>query len=98
MLNSEFKKEWIKALRGPFYNQCSGHISHMGAYCCLGVAICVYNKNPENVDISFDNVDIYNTIKNKIGLVRDQTRKLIELNDHEKKNFREIADWIETNL
>lgn len=34
----------------------------------------------------------------KINLDRDAMERLITMNDHQRYNFSQIADWIETNL
>lgn len=97
MLNPEFKKKWVEALRSGHFKQGKGsmHWAHKNTYCCLGV-LCKIN----NLNIS------YEVVRNRIGLTEDQIQKCIDLNDNRNdrlgneignKSFEFIADFIEEN-
>jgi hypothetical protein len=106
MINPEFKKEWIGALRSGKYEQ--GHRtlrdSKGDKFCCLGVACDLFDPSAwvESVDRYYSmhgHVSVLPArLSTKIRLTPDQQDDLIRLNDDKKLSFDKIADWIEENL
>lgn len=75
-------------------------------YCCLGVLIqvCPSYRWITNATAVYNDAGIVtsgelNTSELKdLGIAPDQHNLLIGMNDKEKLNFNQIADWIEANL
>lgn len=97
-MKPEIKEKWVKALRSGEYKQGrrslrtklpDGSCQH----CCLGVLM----------EIEFGGFPPVRDPYTAIGdLVRDTipapVSTLIEMNDDERKSFKQIADYIEANL
>ncbi len=86
-------KQWVKALRSGKYKQTTGVLKKpRGGFCCLGV-LC---------DIPFE-VSEWAGMGSVEGLVAGEVRyngisqSLAAMNDLDKKNFAELADFIEAN-
>ena len=54
---SENGKKWLAALRSGNYVQGKGTLCKDGAYCCLGVACNLYQKDVGNLSVSPSSVD-----------------------------------------
>jgi hypothetical protein len=113
MIDPEFKKEWVAALRSGYYKQGKYKLrnSPRAQYCCLGVACDISAKRGigdwHNIDYSesmrfafiTDSItSIPSPLRVELGITPDQQQTLIDLNDEQDKSFDEIADYIETNL
>lgn len=97
MLNPEFKKKWVEALRSGEYKQGQGalHRADEDTYCCLGVACKI-----SNVLLS------YTSLRDKLQFKEDLIDRCTNLNDNRydisginqgAKSFEYIADYIEEN-
>ena len=87
--------KWIAALRSGAYKQGTGefhiHNQFHDKHCCLGVAELVGGYET----ISLDD---YSSLRTFYGLIESQTESLYKLNDSEKEDFFEIADYIEHKI
>ena len=107
-MNIEFKQKWIAALKNGEYEQSVNILRSNIGYCCLGVLCDVIdNKKWNTVNGEFhwksDDDDFYyaalpKTISQKLNISLDEEAELVRLNDTERLNFTEIAQWIEENL
>jgi len=112
-LPKKFKEKWLKALRSGEYDQTTGQLCKDEAYCCIGIAGKVQGisdnvlkgKGLFNDSFSFPRFDrIQRLIPNiLIGKVNDNVilTRLVNMNDGigmKKQSFKQIANWIETNL
>lgn len=95
MLDPEFKTKWVDALRSGEFNQGRYALSSEGRYCCLGVAAMLMLPEGAEDRAAYD-TDVYEASDN--WLKHEQIQELIDLNDDQKKDFDQIADWIEANL
>jgi len=109
-LNKIFKAAWLKKLLSGNYRQTTGCLKDTNNrsrphYCCLGVAGCVlkemglaeWGNNGELISLSDGGSNdsiLPRQLREKIGLSNDAQDHLMEMNDDEGKNFREIADYI----
>lgn len=82
-------------LTGKLYNKSTDE------YCCLGVACKVCGVEPQRADygeyISWEISNVPSILRGS----NDTTKLLARMNDgedHPKRNFSEIADYIEQNL
>ena len=103
-MKPELKNKWIKALRGGGYQQATGVLRNDNGYCCLGVLCDVtapdawteeggegrHHYGAEN-ELSIEGLRVF-------GLSIDIERKLVAMNDDEKRSFSEIADYIDEHL
>lgn len=112
--NPALKKQWLADLRSGNLKQCSGSLCRNGSknkkasYCCLGVlgrSIQKINALP----IRFvrgvmeykgkcETDCLPTTLRDDLAISLSVETALIHMNDDQKKNFKEIADFIETNL
>ncbi len=79
------------------------------SYCCLGV-LCRSIKKINALPITFikdgsieyknvsDPAELPTSLRKAVGLTIEDMEKLIDMNDDQGKNFKEIADFIEKNL
>lgn len=112
-MNPEVKTLWLEALRSGDYKQATGALNRMGVgQCCLGILCEV--AVAQGFPLLVEAVEPYNgeqrvMYNQELGLLPPEVRawagvdscasgRLIEMNDDLKKNFSEIADWIEANL
>lgn len=99
-MNAELKAKWIAALRSGDFKQATGILQANGrdepSFCCLGVLCKVNEPLLENVNTT-SVFNGYKPIHNLVGsaILVD---KLIDLNDHERNSFAEIADFIEAHI
>ena len=92
-LNKEAKEKWLQALRSGDYKQGTGDLQSGGCFCCLGVLEKVIKgKVKKHQSASWPSCG------DQVRLSRPACRRLITMNDVEKKSFAQIADWIEENL
>jgi len=107
-MDAQIKEKWVEALRSGKYEQGQSALKRDGRFCCLGVLCDIIDPSgwsePEKTGYtrySFEgNSDecwIPDTLEEKLGLV-GKTGTLMGMNDHDKKSFAEIADYIEKNL
>jgi hypothetical protein len=101
-LPKSFKQKWIKALRSGKFKQGNGCLHRDGRYCCLGVACAVSGMKhvPRGLIISRE-LPKYDDVPDIIrGSTTDNSivDQLVNMNDFERKDFNEIADYIQKNL
>ena len=110
-MNPELKKEWIEALRGGTYRQGGGSLRKQGfdgtSFCCLGV-LCEMSDEIEwngtryiHAGVDFT-TSLSASLNHEYGLDIEVGLNnvvlfdhLINMNDIQKKNFDEIADYLE---
>lgn len=89
-MNKKLKKQWIAGLESGEYKQCRHMISRedygVRSYCALGVLLEIINKTE------------YELNTEELGLSRRSRRKIIKMNDHQYKSFKEIARWIKWHV
>lgn len=102
-MNPKIKQKWVKALRSGRYRQAEGYLEELGSYCCLGVLCKVGRKDIYKSKEGGEQLLNSDTL-NWAQLTNEDQVLLSHMNDgiHKyrgnKKNFKEIADWIEENL
>lgn len=105
-MTPEVKNKWTEALRSEKYEQGNGRLYNNGKYCCLGV-LCDVMETPfvDKADArlyifqEFDHEDHIGYLPDgAFGLPESTMFDLSEMNDFQRKNFKEIADWIDLNL
>ena len=94
------KNMWISRLEGRVGNfkQCRGRLQRGDEYCCLGVLATVCDKMGS--DIRADSFALDEGKLEDLG-IKDANmiqNTLIQMNDRDKKSFKEIAQWIKVNL
>lgn len=107
-MDKEIKQKWVKALRSKKYKQGMNFLYNkkQKTYCCLGVLCKVLKKNPTKVARSAGEHFLSQRILNLTGLSREDQYILSDMNDGgyvngkliTKRNFNQIANWIEKNL
>ena len=108
MANKENIKLWVEALRSGEYEQGVGALHEGDAFCCLGVACEVYQKQVGGlgVEMPYRNTYEYDGETGELpGLLIDWLelnsdpkiggKTAIRLNDEDRLSFDEIADAIE---
>lgn len=93
-MNPELKGKWVEALRSGEYKQGQFTFRNGDRYCCLGV-LCMVLSMPQLIVLGKDD---YDGLRNASGLVQEDTDTLVRMNDHRKRSFKEISDYIEANL
>lgn len=100
-MNKKVKTKWLKALRSGRYKQTKAQLMNNDGYCCLGVCLItnklMTKKAIDNHQV-FEGAMLPSKIRINIGLTVKTQEKLVNMNDAEGKDFREIADWIEENI
>lgn len=84
-MNKDIKKKWVEALRSGDYKQTRLRLQDKGGYCCLGVLHLV-------TETPLDYESVY------AMLSEGQAAKCMNLNDNERWNFKQIAEYIETHF
>jgi len=97
-IDSEVKTKWVAALRSGEYKQhrsvANDKYNTEGAVfarCCINVGAHVV------VGAEADDMTTVTSVR-ALNLDEFTVSHLINMNDRQKKNFNEIADWIEVNL
>jgi hypothetical protein len=96
-------KKWLTSLRSGEFEQGQCALNKDGKYCCLGV-LCEISGIGEWYPLNGYQLYRLNDraycgyIPPQLGLDDINVAKLIGMNDHQKKNFAEIADYIEQNV
>lgn len=87
-MDAELKTKWIAALRSGKYRQGTGQLfkNSTDEHCCLGV-LC----RAAGTAVTYQAV-------HQSGVPYETQRRLEDLNDTDKRNFQQIADYIEANL
>ena len=109
-MNAKHKRIWLRALRGNspngVYTQGRGRLvqdqlTGNDAFCCLGVLQNeiegFYGENRNETEEGCKD-SLGSGLKEKIGLSDKIQCELITLNDKDRYDFLQIADWIERNL
>lgn len=105
-MDAKLKTQWVKALRSGKYKQGSGALYDAGKYCCIGV-LCrvaggkVHERNSVKIDDKAIHYLLTPALRERFGLPESQELALAHMNDGlgvQKKNFSEIASYIEANL
>ncbi len=87
-MQTEIKEKWVKALRSGEYEQCRYTLyTRDKRYCCLGVLAKLVGV-----------IEDHSALIEKSGITKEQRDSCVDLNDHRKKTFAEIADYVEANL
>lgn len=108
-MNKKLSSEWIMALRSNKYKQGIGQLIKDDKYCCLGVLCKIYGMNVVNISIENDREGFLyedkisishlpGKFRDEIGMNNEEESKFTYLNDIDRKNFNEIADYIEINI
>src|SRR5579859_5395879 len=100
VITEELKTEWVEALRSGKYVQGTGYLRDANEqFCCLGVLADIINPTAWG-KVEFNAYMFKNSFATLSAdiLPRDIQEVLYTMNDHDKKTFIEIADYIETNL
>lgn len=104
-MNQTVKKKWVEALRSNRYNQTRGTLrSPQNCFCVLGVLCDVVDPNGwgSNKGMSKAWRGSMGVIPSKlcsaIHLKGKDAARLMQMNDGERKSFKELADYIENNL
>jgi hypothetical protein len=93
--NTENAKKWVAALRSGKYKQGMYGMHRLDdSHCCLGVAHLVMGDNRDP--------DAYGAVGTWLGIPAPESYwggcgEFVHLNDHQRKTFAEIADYVETN-
>lgn len=101
-------KQWVMALRSGEVKQTDGFLENEQGNCCLGVlcnlalvnGVCDYDYSSfglfdDNSGRLPDSVKEWSGMDNESGFITSLNRSLLEFNDINRLNFREIADIIE---
>jgi hypothetical protein len=103
MMNRELKQKWINALRSGSYIQGRNRLRNLdNSFCCLGV-LCDIVDNSKWERGKYQYIYSYHAYHSSYHMLRklmtlSHQIELINLNDKEKADFNQIADWIERNL
>jgi hypothetical protein len=102
-MRKNFKAKWLAALRGGKFKQARNDLvkkvrgGKLGM-CCIGVGLAVKRGiTAAKVEKTLGNDPTMDASK-EIGLTYKEVSRLVTLNDEKRKNFKQIADWIEANL
>lgn len=93
-MDQTLKRRWIKALRSGKYQQTTGDLHNLGAYCCLGV-LCDIQNPSQTRWCGGDHVPPKGL---RAGLTDDDFEVLVEANDTARWSFDDIATYIEVML
>jgi hypothetical protein len=104
-MHAKLKKEWLAALRSGNYRQTTDFLERRGTgNCCLGV-LCRIAKIPitnetTNSFTAFNGctANLSEDLLDEFGLTDDDVGHLVYLNDTARKDFSQIAKYIEENL
>ena len=106
-MDKAIKKAWVAELRSGDYEQGKFALrADADKFCCLGVLCNVHAKYTPEVAKTQKNPEAYDRHSGHpspmvlawADLSADVAKKLVKMNDHEKKTFKEIADWIVKNV
>lgn len=105
-MNKAHVQLWVDALRSGEYKQCEGRLYNpiADAYCCLGVAIRVYEKATGEVmeeTLEYGGTLTDSSIREWYDLDQDPRFASVYVtvyNDKLGKTFPEIADLIEQEM
>jgi len=108
-MNKEIKDKWVKALRSGEYKQGRVYLQRDNRFCCLGVLCKVldvpnivsdYGNNTMTFDFGkeYSSISLPFEFSKYIGLSTIEESNLIHMNDRLRKDFSQIADYIEENL
>jgi hypothetical protein len=102
MIN-ENARMWVNALRSGAFTQGKGSLRNQSAYCCLGVACVLAEKEgvispTEWIGHSYlpSRVRDWLGLQERAGFISSMNTSLAYLNDR-NKSFKEIADVIESD-
>jgi hypothetical protein len=94
-MDAKLKADWVTALRSGGFEQCRDELHDGSGFCCIGVGYQVLGNDCEEILEEDDPTEIAAAA---LGLSSDVEKKLVRMNDDEKRTFPEIADFIEANL
>lgn len=94
-MDSALKAKWVKALRSGGFEQCREELHDGFGYCCIGVGYQILGNDSEDI---LDEDDPTSIAAKALGLSEDTEKKLVIMNDDERQDFNQIADYIEANL
>ena len=103
-MKADIKTRWVEALRSGHYKQGKGQLRPTSdSYCCLGVLCDIMNPEGWTLD---DGLYIFEDrffgvlspeLRSKTGVNQKIHSTVMDMNDIEKKPFKEIAQWIQEN-
>ena len=108
-MKKELKDKWLQALRSGEYRQTTELLrdvdfADVPGFCCLGVLgdVCGLAVWHESGALVLED-EVYDTEYDAkalalLGLDEDTQNDLINLNDTQRADFNEIANWIEANV
>lgn len=101
-LGEEETAKWAAALRSGEYKQGRGRLRFTSGltgettHCCLGVLAVVKGLKLSTDGCSIEG-DGSNINYKALGLEKEHTETLVEMNDRGQATFAQIADYIENN-
>jgi hypothetical protein len=101
-MNLEVKSAWVSALKSGHYSQTTACLKDDAGYCCLGVLCDLHAKT--NGQIWEGRFYLGRSgyppeeVMEWAGLDSEQRFALASLNDNQRKNFSQIAEYIEARL
>jgi hypothetical protein len=111
-MKTALKTQWLAALRGGKFKQGRGLLrNENNECCCIGVFCDLVAPNDWKSGVFYglkgwEFTFMHNgeahmpkeTFLKKFGLHDSEARDLVNMNDHVRLSFKEIADWIEQNV
>lgn len=111
-MDVDFLKRWVAALRSGDYAQVRGYLHTPEGFCCLGVACDLIDPDGWDEQQSGEGIAssrkyfpyqnnlfwIPTMLAARIGIYQYFQDKLSSMNDEDKVNFDDIADYIEKEL
>lgn len=107
-MNQIIKKEWIAALKSGKYKQGYRYLCRGEKNCtynpfgvlldACAVVDWVYDEEDDGWSVDNSGAMLPAHIANGLQIGIEAEWKIMDLNDMERKSFKEIASWIEKNL
>jgi len=104
-MDKKLKDKWTARLRSGQYFQGRGAFRNLeNEFCCLGVLCDIVNPVGWRVGIDRwyfwkDQKGEFDTTQlDALGLSNEDQTSLIRMNDDERADFNQIADWIDANF
>lgn len=101
-MDKELKEKWVAALRSGEIEQANRRLLDAdGAMCCVGVLARICGVTDETM--IQNSQSLYSQGLEPVGVAVGEGSaeilfRLADMNDHQGKNFKEIADYIEKTL
>lgn len=108
MMDPKVKAKWLKALRGRKYKQGRFSLNNGdGTFCCLGVLCDIVGAEWRDEsaylgDAMIGDGTLKQDFRRTVGITKRACGQLVNMNDGQSrkgpKDFKQIADFIETRL